>query len=113
MAIDFTQSEINTIKKHVDNRWREKDHGIHLGDIDVGGKEYPAAVWEDRHYTFIIIKMNTLNYKSLFYFLRDKRFDTGVDEYNDLDECVDKLLKTQADFSLSKTTQAVKVKAKK
>ena len=43
--MDFTQSELDTIQKHVDDRWREKDHGVHLGDIEVDGKEQPAAVW--------------------------------------------------------------------
>lgn len=113
MAIDFSKSEIATIKKHINNRWREKDHGVHLGDIEVDGKECPAAIWEHRHYTFIVIKIGVLSYKSLFYFLRDKRFDAGVDEYNDLDQCVDGILKAQADFSLSKTTQALKSKSDK
>lgn len=113
MPIDFSQSEIATIKKHIDNRWRNKGHGVHLGDIEVDGTEYPSAIWEDRHYTFIVIKLGVLTYKNLFYFLRDKRFDAGVNEYNDLDECVDGILKAQADFSLSKTTKALKTKTNK
>jgi hypothetical protein len=28
-----------------------------MGDIEVGGVEKPAAIWEDTYYTFIIIKM--------------------------------------------------------
>jgi hypothetical protein len=111
--MDFIQSEIEIIQKHVDNRWREKDHGVHLGDIEVDGKEQPAAVWEHKHYTFVIIKMGAFNYKSLFYFLRDKRFDAGVDVYNDLDECVDAIMKCQAEFSLAKTTKGLKVDTKK
>ncbi len=109
MSIDFTQTEIATIQKHIDNRWLKKDHRVHLGDIEVAGKEKPAAVWEDKHSTFIIIKMGAFCYKSLFYFLRDKRFDTGIETYNDLDECVDKILKAQADFLLSKSTKNLKV----
>lgn len=113
MALDFTKSEIATIKKHLDNRWRDKEHGVHLGDIEVDGKAQPAAVWEDRHYTFIVIKIGLLRYKSLFYFLRDKRFDSGIDEFSDLDECVDKILKAQADFSLAKTTKGLQTSTAK
>jgi hypothetical protein len=51
MEIDFTQSEIDTIKKHVDSRWREQKHGVHMGDIEVGGVEKPAVIWEDTYYT--------------------------------------------------------------
>ncbi len=111
--MDFTQSEVDIIQKHVDDRWREKDHGVHLGDIEVDGKEQPAAVWEHKHYTFIVIKIGAFKYRALFYFLRDKRFDAGVDEYNDLDECVDSIMKAQADFSLSKSTNALKPKENK
>jgi hypothetical protein len=32
----------------------------------------------------------------MFYFMRDKRFDTGTDEYSDLNECVDSIMKAQA-----------------
>ena len=111
--MDFTQSELDTIQKHVDDRWREKDHGVHLCDIEGDWKEQPGAVWEHKHYTFIVIKLGAFNYRSLFYFLRDKRFDAGVDQYNDLDECVDSIMKAQADFSLAKSTKSLKPKEDK
>jgi hypothetical protein len=111
--MDFTQSEVETIQKHVDDRWREKDHGVHLGDIEIDGEEQAAAVWEHKHYTFIVVKVAAFKYRALFYFLRDKRFDAGVDEYNDLDECVDSIMKAQADFSLSKSTNVLKPKKDK
>ncbi|CAC9436896.1 hypothetical protein [bacterium endosymbiont of Bathymodiolus sp. 5 South] len=113
MEIDFTQTEIDIIKKHVDGRWQKKDHGVHMGDIEVGGKEKPAAIWEDTYYTFIIIKIAAFTYKNMFYFMRDKRFDTGTDEYSDLNECVDSIMKAQADFSLSKNTKGLKVEINK
>lgn len=106
--MEFTQTELDIIQKHVDDRWREKDHGIHLGDIAIDDVEHPAAIWEHKHYTFIVIKLEAFKYRALFYFLRDKRFDAGVDEYDDLDECVDSIMKAQADFSLSKSTNLLK-----
>ncbi len=113
MEIDFTQFEIDIIKKHVDGRWKNGNHGVHMGDIEVGGIEKPAAIWEDTYYTFVIIKMAAFIYKNMFYFMRDKRFDTGIDDYNDLDECVDSIMKAQADFSLSKNTKGLKVEINK
>ncbi|KAA0444641.1 MAG: hypothetical protein FXV79_00920 [Candidatus Thioglobus sp.] len=113
MAIDFTQSEIDTVKKHIDARWTKKDHGVHIGDIEVDGKDKPAAVWEDGYYTFVVLKMGADNYKNMFYFMRDKRFDTGTDEYSDLDQCVDSIMKAQADFSLSKNTKGLNVEINK
>jgi hypothetical protein len=38
-----------------------------MGDIEVGGKEKPAAIWEDTYYTFIIIKIAAFTYKNMFY----------------------------------------------
>jgi hypothetical protein len=36
-----------------------------MGDIEVGGVEKPAAIWEDTYYTFIIIKMAAFTYKNM------------------------------------------------
>lgn len=82
--IDFRQSEIYSIKKHIEGHWREKDHGLHMGDIEVNSIEKPAAIWEDTYYTFIVIKMTAFTYKNMFYIMRDKRYDTGVDEVQQL-----------------------------
>ncbi|WXU00130.1 MAG: hypothetical protein Ctma_0841 [Catillopecten margaritatus gill symbiont] len=113
MAIDFTQAEIDAIKKQVDARWTKKDHGVHMGDIEVGGEEKPSAVWEDGYYTFVVLKIAEDTFKNMFYFMRDKRFDTGTDEYTDLDECVDSIMRAQADFSLSKNTKGLNVEINK
>ena len=119
MPIDFTESEIQIARELVDNRWREDKKDIHLADIEFTKKDeeqataYPALVWEDKSSTFVILKLGAFAYKSFFYFGMDKRFDTGVDEYNDLNECVDVLLKSQADFILSKSTKGLKVEINK
>ncbi len=108
MDIDFTESEIKIIQSAVDHRWRKEKIEVNLADIEItkeGEDEptlFPAAVWEDKNSTFIILKIGAFSYKSFFYCLSDERFDTGVPEYNDLYECADKLLKAQADFILSK-----------
>lgn len=115
MSVEFTESELTTIQNNVNNRWRNEEKEVHLADIEVTkeGEDqptlFPAAVWEDPNSTFIIIKMGNFSYKSFFYYLSDKRFDTGVSEYNDLHECADKLLKAQADFILTKNTKGLNV----
>ncbi|HIB28864.1 MAG TPA: hypothetical protein EYO25_03915 [Candidatus Thioglobus sp.] len=119
MSIEFTESEITTIQKNLDNRWRKEKKQVQLADIEITkeGEEnpslFPAAVWEDPNSTFIIIKLGDFQYKSFFYYLTDKRFDTGQDEYNDLHECTDKLLKAQADFVLTKNTKGLNVQIHK
>jgi hypothetical protein len=115
MNIEFSESELTTIQNNIDNRWRKEKKTLQLADIEISkeGEDkptlFPAAVWEDSNSTFIIIKLDNFKYKSFFYYLKDKRFDTGQDEYNDLHECTDKLLKAQADFVLTKNTKGLNV----
>lgn len=111
MTINFTQSEIDATKKLVDERWKDKNITVHLADIDYTKEEeetvqaYPALVWEDKNTTFIVLKMGMLTYKSFFYYLKNKRYDTGILEYNDLQECVTSLMQSQADLLLSKVKE--------
>ena len=115
MSSDFTESELTTIQNNLNNRWRDEKVEVQLADIEMTKEDekevklYPAAVWEVSNFTFIVLKIGEFVYKSFFYYLKDKRFDTGVDEYKDLHECVDQLLKTQADFALLKNTKGLKV----
>ncbi|MCH9645709.1 MAG: hypothetical protein K0U08_03590 [Proteobacteria bacterium] len=119
MSVEFTESELTTIQNNVNNRWRNEEKEVHLADIEITkeGEDkptlFPAAVWEDPNSTFIIIKLDDFKYKSFFYYLKDKRFDTGQDEYTDLHECTDKLLKAQADFVLTKNTKGLNVQLHK
>ncbi|SMN01020.1 hypothetical protein SPONN_2149 [uncultured Candidatus Thioglobus sp.] len=119
MSLDFNESELTTIQNNLNNRWRKEAVEVQLADIEMSkegereAKFYPAAVWEASNSTFIVLKIAEFSYKSFFYYLKDKRFDTGVDEYNDLHECVDKLLKAQADFVLSKNTKGLNVEINK
>ena len=107
MVNDFSTTELNIIKKAIAGRW--KDINIHLADIDVAiasndkkSTLCPAVVWETADCTFVIIKTAEFSYKNLFYYLGSQRFDTGIAQYNDLNECVLSLMKAQANFLLSK-----------
>ncbi len=111
MVEDFNEHEINIAKKLIDNRWKNGNVNIHLADIEYtkeneeSPKPYPALVWEYKVTTFVILKIANLTYKSFFYYKNNKRFDTGVLEYNDLHECVMTIMKAQADFLLSMTAK--------
>ncbi len=110
MSTNFTQSEIEAVKKALYNRWQNKDVEIHLADLEIvkenkqETKSYPALIWEESNSTFIIIKVGVFTYKSFFYYAQEEqRYDTGVNKYNDLYECANKLLKAQANFVLART----------
>ncbi|MGE4594892.1 MAG: hypothetical protein AAEF23_05165 [Gammaproteobacteria bacterium] len=106
MTQDFSLFEINIVKNTVNERWGEIE--IELADVEVSrtsnreSTPYPALVWEASKCTFVVIKVDDLAYKCIFYYLGTQRFDTGVNEYDDLHSCVMSIMKTQANFLLTK-----------
>ncbi len=106
MPIDFSLLEINLAKNLVNDRWR--DVKIELADVEVSRSSkseslpYPALVWEASKCTFVVIKVDESAYKCIFYYLGTQRFDTGVNEYEDLHDCVLSIMKLQANFLLTK-----------
>ena len=106
MAIDFSLFEINIAKDIINQRWRGVD--IDLADVEVSRNSsseslpYPAIVWEASKCTFVVIKVDESAYKCIYYYLGTQRFDTGVNEYDDLHDCVLSIMKVQANFLLTK-----------
>lgn len=106
MPKDFSKEEINIINKAIATRWQEMD--IHLADIEIARSAKdektipcPAVVWETADCTFVVAKVDELAYKSVFYYMSTKQIDTGVNEFNDLQDCVITLMKVQSNFILS------------
>ena len=112
--MEFTQSEIDTVKKHLDARWKGENMEIHLADIEYTKKkeqasaEYPALVWETSQATFVVLKLASFSYKGFFYVGENERFDAGEEEYSDLNVCTESILKAQANLALSKNVTALK-----
>jgi hypothetical protein len=107
MELDFSLFETNIVKDTVCERWNNVD--IQLADVEVSrtstsqSTPYPALVWEASKCTFVVIKVDEAAYKCIFYYLGTQRFDTGVNEYEDLKECVVSIMKVQANFLLTKS----------
>lgn len=113
MAIDFSPTEMDIIKAATSQRWAEVD--LHLADIEITRTALdektmlcPAVVWETADCTFVIVKVEAFVYKSVFYYLGTKQIDTGVNEYNDLKDCVLTLMKVQSNFMLSSASPNAK-----
>lgn len=115
MAKDFSKAEIKIINQAINTRWKKMD--LHLADIEItrSSKDKqttlcPAVVWETKDCTFVVVKVDESVYKSVFYYLATKQIDTGVNEYNDLADCVMTLMKVQANFMLSSASPNVEPK---
>ena len=82
----------------------QKEVEIHLADADLsldhGSSETiscPTVFWHERSTNFVIFKIGAFHYRTQFFYTPHEQFGTGIDDYNDLDECVAAVLQTQAD----------------
>jgi hypothetical protein len=102
---DFTDSELWIIKTTLKERYGE-DIEIMLGDTELRLNPYgteltpcPAAYWERESCNFIVCKTGDSSYRCQFYYRVHKMYGTGVEEYDDLSECMVTLLQVQADYA--------------
>ncbi len=99
---EFTTAEIAAIREMLVQRYR-KEVEIHLADsellLDHQGDPVscPTVYWHERGANFVVFKMAPFCFRTQFFYTPHEQFGTGIDEYNDLDECVAAALQTQSD----------------
>ena len=101
---DFTESELWIIKTTLEERYGEVIEPM-LGDTELRLNPYateltpcPAAYWEHQGCHFIICKTGDSKYRCQFYYRVHQMYGTGVEEYDDLSECMVTLLQVQSDY---------------
>jgi hypothetical protein len=62
--------------------------------------ECPALFWQDGKANFVVIKVGEGHYRSQFYYRVHQQYGTGIEEYDDLTECIITLLQVQADHEV-------------
>ena len=102
---DLTETELWIIRGTVKERYGEPI-SVELADTEIrlrpGAKELtvcPAAYWEAGGSHFVIIKTGEDRYRCQFYYRLHQMYGTGIEEYEDLGECVISLLQVQADHA--------------
>ena len=102
---DLTDTELWIIRATVKERYG-KPISVELADTEIrlrpGAKELtvcPAAYWEAGGAHFVIIKTGEDRYRCQFYYRLHQMYGTGIEEYEDLGECVISLLQVQADHA--------------
>jgi len=73
------------------------DTDIRLYSSDRELSECPALYWHDNDCHFIVIKAGKKPYRTQFFYRGHEQYGTGIDEYDDLAQCVVSILQTQAD----------------
>ncbi len=103
LVSDFTDSELHNIREMLTQRYK-KDVEIELADcelvLDKKSEEVthcPTVFWHERGANFVVFKVGLFQYRTQFFYTPHEQYGTGIDQYNDLDECVAAALQTQAD----------------
>lgn len=101
---DFTESELWLVRTTLEERYGQAPD-IQLADIELRLNPYgteltdcPAAFWSHEDCNFIVGKTGEPRYRCQFYYRVHQMYGTGVEEYDDLSECVVTLLQVQADY---------------
>ena len=103
---DFNESELWVIKNTLEERYR-KEVDIDEGEAEIrlrpGDRELtpcPVVLWHGEDGAgFVIFKSGAERYRCQFFYRVHRQYGTGIDEYDNISECITSLLHVQADFS--------------
>ncbi|MCG6864488.1 MAG: hypothetical protein LJE58_03575 [Thiogranum sp.] len=100
---DISDSELWIIKSTLEERYG-KSPEIQLAETEMrlnrGKTELvtcPTVYWEAGDCHFVVVKTGDRNYRCQFFYRIHQMYGTGVEEYDDLTECMVTLLQVQAD----------------
>ncbi len=100
---DFTETELWLIRNTLHERYGHEiepelgDSEIRLSSADRELSEVPIVFWSEQGANFVIIKTGDRRYRSQFYYRVHEQFGTGIQEYDDLTECIVATLQVQID----------------
>ena len=100
---DINDNELWITETTLRERYGEKkdiqvvDTDIRLYSSDRELTECPAIYWQDKDCHLIVVKAGEKRYRAQYFYRGHEQFGTGVDEYDDLAQCVVSILQTQAD----------------
>lgn len=101
--VEFNDIELQLVQETVDRRYGSPTE---IQQVVTELRLYPedqeltpcsGLYWEGRNANFLICKIGTDRFRSLFFYRVHLQYGTGVPEYNDLNLCVTHLLQVQAD----------------
>lgn len=102
---EFSDAEMWTIQSTLQERYRQKielEHAeteMRLNPASIEPVVCPAICWSHNNCNFIICKTGDRHYRCQFYYRLYQMYGTGIEEYDDLSECMVTLLQVQADQS--------------
>ncbi|MBF0470956.1 MAG: hypothetical protein HQL48_06230 [Gammaproteobacteria bacterium] len=107
---DFNKNELWIIENTLEERYRRKmetqlaDSELRLNPHSSTLTPCPTLFWSDGDANFVIVKIGDGRYRCQFFYRVHQQFGTGIDEYQDLAECMVSLLQVQADHHAKQST---------
>ncbi len=108
---DFSDSELWIIQSTLEERYG-KSPEIQLAEtemrLDRGRTELipcPTVYWVVSDCHFVVVKTGDRHYRCQFFYRIHQMYGTGVEEYDDLTECIVTLLQVQADHQASQQSE--------
>jgi len=108
---DFNESELSVINETLTERYGRKTQ-IHLADSELRlsptDRELtscPTVFWQEGKVSFVIFKVASERYRCQFFYGINQQYGTGIDEYDNIGDCILSLLRVQADYELQKNLQ--------
>jgi len=100
---DFTDTQVWTVTDSLKERFRaeidvqliESEVRIHPHDREL--TEVPGLYWQAEDCNFIILKTGQNRFRCQFFYRVHQQYGTGIDEYDDLTDCIVSLLQVQSD----------------
>ena len=108
---DFTNSELWVVRDTLKQRYGEPvdpqfaETEMRLDPNSTVLTSCPALFWQHKDTNFIIAKLGDRRYHAQFFYRIHQHYSTGVQEYDDLTECVVTLLQVQADRELTRSQE--------
>ncbi len=109
---DFTDSELWIVRDTLQQRYGRTIEP-ELGDAELRLDAHsstltpcPALFWRDEQgANFVIFKVGERRYRAQFFYRVHQQFGTGIDEFDNLAECMVTLLQVQADHAAKQAAE--------
>jgi len=107
---EYTENEIWTVETALRERYGEPrdlelaETELRLSPASTALTPCPTLYWEDKGCHFIVCKTGEKHYRCQFFYRVHQMYGTGIEQFDDLTECVVTLLQVQADYVARQAT---------
>lgn len=105
---DFTEAELRTVRAALEERYgRPVEVELAESELRLNPHSFqltvcPTLYWKVDDCHFVVFKTGASRYRCQFFYRVREQYGTGIEEYDDLADCVVTLLRVQADHELQR-----------